>query len=162
MSLTLCLRLPIGTSLFGALFFFLQVTLAIAEPAISVDKNALAIDGYDPVAYFVEGKPALGTAQISHTWKGAVWHFANVDNREKFASNPEKFAPQYGGYCAYAMSGGGFAAGDGERWRIVEDKLYLNNNWLAQKLWNQNIPENIQDADGHWPKLAPKLDEGKS
>ena len=139
----------------AVLLMFSQLHMALAETSISSDKKGVAIDGYDAVAYFVEGKPALGSEKITHVWQGASWRFASVENRDKFAANPEKYAPQYGGYCAYAMSGGGFAAGDGERWRIVDDKLYLNNNWFAEKLWHQDISGNIRDANEHWPKLNP-------
>ena len=155
MSQSLLFRLA-GKIIFMAVFIMVsQLSTALAETAISSDKNGVAIDGYDPVAYFVEGKPVLGSEKIVHSWQGASWRFVSVENRDKFAADPGKYAPQFGGYCAYAMSGGGFAAGDGERWRIVDDKLYLNNNWFAEKLWTQDIPGNIRDADEHWPRLNP-------
>ena len=146
-----------------AVFLLLLFTTlhASAKTPVSSSKNGVAIDGYDAVAYFTLGKAVLGSEKFNHTWQGASWQFVTEEHRDKFAAEPEKYAPQYGGYCAYAMSDGGFAAGDGERWRIVDEKLYLNNNWLAQKLWEREVPENIRDADGHWPKLKPKLEEIK-
>jgi YHS domain-containing protein len=128
---------------------------AYAKPPISSGKDGVAVDGYDAVAYFTVGKPVLGSDAYTHSWQGATWKFSSAEHRDKFVAEPEKYAPQYGGYCAYAMSDAGFAAGDGERWAIVENKLYLNNNWLAQKLWEGEIPEDIRDADGHWAKIRP-------
>lgn len=148
-------------AIFLALVFFLVPFLAstetAAETAISGAKDGVAIDGYDPVAYFTLNKPTRGSEQFSHTWQGASWHFASAEHRDAFAAEPERYAPQYGGYCAYAMAGGGFAAGDGERWKVVDGKLYLNNNWFAQKLWDQDVPAYIRNADGQWPKVKPAV-----
>ena len=149
--------------LFLALVVFLVPILAgaetAAETAISGTKDGVAIDGYDPVAYFTLGKPTRGTEQFSYMWQGANWRFVSAENRDAFAAKPELYTPQYGGYCAYAMAGGAFAAGDGERWKIVDNKLYLNNNWLAQKLWSGDIRGYISNADRQWPKVNPA--EGK-
>jgi YHS domain-containing protein len=145
----------ISKTLLLLVFFLLMSFQACAKPPISSSKDGVAIDGYDAVAYFTLGKPVQGSEKITHSWQGATWRFVNEEHRDKFAAEPEKYAPQYGGYCAYAMSDAGFAAGDGERWAIVEDRLYLNNNWLAQKLWEREIPEDIRDADGHWVKIKP-------
>ena len=146
-----------------AVFLLLLFTTlhASAKSPISASKNGVAIDGYDAVAYFTQGSPVLGSDKFTHRWQGADWQFVNEKHRDTFAADPEKYAPQYGGYCAYAMSDGGFAAGDGERWRVVDDKLYLNSNWFAEKLWQREIPGNIRDANGHWPKVQPKLEEIK-
>jgi hypothetical protein len=122
--------------------------------------EGVAIGGYDPVAYFAEGKPRVGKPELTANWAGAKWQFATAKNRDLFVEAPEKYAPQFGGYCAYAMSSGKLADGDGERWRIVEGKLYLNNNWFAQQLWETNIPRNVQDADEHWPKVKARLESG--
>lgn len=139
---------------------FLAASASAASP-ISGAANGAAIDGYDPVAYFTQGKPQKGSAEFSAEWGGATWLFASAAHRDRFVQSPEKYAPQYGGYCAYAMSNGGQAPGDGERWRIVNDRLYLNNNWFAQKLWLDDVPENIRDADRHWLDVGPKLRAGE-
>lgn len=160
LQLSLFSRFP-AKAIFLALVFFLVPFPASAETAISGAGDGVAIGGYDPVAYFSLGKPTLGSEQFSYMWQGTNWRFASAENRDAFAAKPELYAPQYGGYCAYAMSGGGFATGDGERWKIVDNKLYLNNNWFAQKLWVGDIPGYIRDADNQWLKVKPGVDTGK-
>src|SRR5512135_2769630 len=113
-------------------FILLQslVLLAITRPALALDPidktGGVAIRGYDPVAYFTESKPVEGSKQFTFEWQGATWRFASAANRDLFAKTPEKYAPQYGGYCAYAVSQGHTATIDPQRWRIVDGKLYLN------------------------------------
>ncbi|MDW3176807.1 MAG: YHS domain-containing (seleno)protein [Acidimicrobiia bacterium] len=101
---------------------------------IKTDKNGLALEGYDTVAYFTEGSPTLGDPSITHEWKGATWHFASVENRETFISNPEEYAPQFGGHCAVARAQGMHVKGSPELWRIEDGKLFLNKNKLASKM----------------------------
>jgi YHS domain-containing protein len=120
--------------------------------------NGPALQGFDPVAYFTEGAPKEGDARFAHQWNGATWRFASAENRDRFQAEPERFAPQYGGYCAFAMSGGSFSPGDANRWRIVDGKLYLNANRFAQTLWESNIPRRVSDADGHWPAKKQELE----
>jgi hypothetical protein len=117
-----------------------------------------AIEGYDAVAYFTEGAPKLGDARFTHEWNGAVWRFASAENRDRFIAEPDSYAPQYGGHCAYAMSTDAFAPGDAKRWRVEGGKLYLNANLFAQKLWEVNIPKRVVDADGHWPARRAELE----
>ena len=118
-----------------------------------------AIEGYDPVTYFTEGKPVEGSSAHTYEWKGATWKFASRENRDSFAASPRKFAPQYGGYCAWAVSQGSTASIDPEAWRIVDGKLYLNYSKSIQKRWVQDIPGNIAKGDANWPKIAAKLAE---
>jgi YHS domain-containing protein len=122
--------------------------------------KGLAIDGYDPVAYFTDGKPEKGRPEFTADWAGTTWRFVSAEHRDRFKQTPEKYAPQYGGYCAYAMASGTLAAGNGKRWRLVNDKLYLNNNWLAQKLWEKDIPGKISEADKQYPPVKAKLEAG--
>jgi YHS domain-containing protein len=117
-----------------------------------------AIGGHDAVAYVADGAPKEGDARYTHEWNGATWRFASPENRDRFAADPQRYAPQYGGYCAYAMSGGSFSPGDAKRWRIVDGKLYLNANGFAQALWETNIPRRVLDADGHWPTKKLELE----
>ncbi|MEM9765532.1 MAG: YHS domain-containing (seleno)protein [Pseudomonadota bacterium] len=112
-----------------------------------------AIDGTDPVAYFTEGKPVEGSSDFTHEWNGATWRFSSAENRDLFVENPEKYAPQYGGYCAWAVAQGYTAATDPEAWAIVDDKLYLNYNQDVQARWNKDIPGFIASADGNWPTV---------
>lgn len=138
------------------LFLF---TLVVASTAYAIDPvnksflRGIAIHGHDPVAYFTEGKPVEGSRTYSYAWKGATWYFANAQNRDLFAKNPEKYAPQYGGYCAYAVSQGTTADIDPEAWRIVDGKLYLNLSKSIAKIWEEDIPGYIALANKNWPKL---------
>ena len=139
------------------LSLFVTGTALADSPIAAVNtEHGLAIKGYDPVAYFITGKPTPGLAQFSTTYKGATYRFASVENRDRFIAAPEKFVPQYGGYCAYAVSLNKTADIDPEEWAIVNDKLYLNNGFLAQKLWSLDKPGNIVRGDQNWP-LIPKL-----
>jgi hypothetical protein len=115
--------------------------------------RGLAIAGYDPVAYFAEGKPVAGSSDFTTEWKGATWRFASAAHRDQFAADPVKYAPQYGGYCAWAVSQGYTASSDPDAWRIVEGKLYLNYDKDIQKKWEIDIPGNIAKANESWPKL---------
>jgi YHS domain-containing protein len=125
-----------------------------AETKSEIFKNwrGIAIKGYDPVAYYKEGKPVEGSSKFELNWKGAKWRFASAENRDLFISEPEKYAPQYGGYCAWAVSEGYTAGVDPKNaWRIVGGKLYLNYNVDIQKKWAKDIPGNIKKADANWP-----------
>lgn len=117
-----------------------------------------AIGGHDAVAYFADGAPKEGDARYTHEWNGATWRFASPENRDRFTAGPQRYAPQYGGHCAYAMASGSFSPGDAKRWRIVDGKLYLNANIFAQGLWETNIPKRVLDADGHWPTKKLELE----
>ncbi len=121
-------------------------------PDIFTDNQSLAIRGTDPVAYFTEGEPVAGSAEFEHEWKGATWRFASAENRDLFVENPEQYAPQYGGYCAYAVANGYTASIDPEAWRIVDDKLYLNFSPRVQRLWQRDIPGHITQANANWPE----------
>jgi YHS domain-containing protein len=131
---------------------------ALADPTIAPvnTEHGLAIKGYDPVSYFITGKPTPGLAQFSTTYNGATYRFASADNRIRFLAAPEKFLPQYGGYCAYAIALNKIADIDPDEWAIVKDKLYLNNGFLAQTLWSFDKSGNIVKGDRNWP-LVPKL-----
>jgi len=112
-----------------------------------------AIDGYDPVSYFLGAMPQQGMETISCMWNGAMWYFASEDNRTLFESMPEKYAPQYGGYCAYAVSQGYTAKIDPLAWKIVDEKLYLNYNDKIQVKWEADQDEYIMYGDANWPKV---------
>jgi YHS domain-containing protein len=127
----------------------------LAGASVQAAEPELALQGHDAVAYFTLGKPTPGTPQFQTNYLGKRWQFKNQAHRDLFVAQPEKYAPQYGGYCAYAAANNALASGDPQRWRIVDDKLYLNNNWVAQKLWLRDVPGHITVADRNWPSLNP-------
>ena len=112
-----------------------------------------AIRGYDPVAYFKQGQAVEGQKEFQFIWKDAKWYFSSQENRNDFIRAPESYAPQYGGYCAWAVSQGYTANIDPEAWNIHEGKLYLNYSQEVKKTWAKDIPGNIQKGDENWPKL---------
>ncbi|MEM6839645.1 MAG: YHS domain-containing (seleno)protein [Cyanobacteria bacterium P01_C01_bin.120] len=128
-------------------------TKSEALPAVYV-QDAVAIAGADPVAYFTEGAYVPGSADFTHDWSGVTWQFATAENRDEFASNPGQYAPQYGGFCAWAVSQGYTAAVDPEAWKIVDGKLYLNYDKNIQARWERDIPGNIVKADANWPAVV--------
>jgi hypothetical protein len=138
-------------------YAILIVALLFAAPAGAQKVNSEggpAVRGTDVVAYFIEGKAVAGSPQFSHRWNGADWHFASAANRDAFAADPAKYAPQYGGFCAWAVSQNYTAPIDPEAWRIVNGKLYLNYSRLVQLRWQLDTDGNIAKADGNWPGLA--------
>lgn len=137
--------LPVGL----AVFAWPVRARAGAEPVFNTD--GIAIHGYDPVGYFENSAATDGDDRYRLRWRGSTWRFANGQNMEIFESNPMKFAPRYGGYCAYAMSKGAVATSVPEAWTIHEDRLYLNFSLGVRDIWRQDIPGNIERADGHWP-----------
>lgn len=116
--------------------------------------SGVAIKGYDPVAYFTEGRAVKGRSEFQYEWLGAKWHFANVANRDAFAKNSLKYAPQFGGYCAWAVSQNYTAGIDPDAWKIVDGKLYLNYSKSVQKTWEQDVPGNIRKGNENWWKLS--------
>jgi YHS domain-containing protein len=140
-------------------FIFLAAFALPAAHAVSPVNTTLfgvAIKGYDPVAYFEAGKPMKGDSAFAHEWSGATWRFASAANRDAFKAAPERYAPQYGGYCAWAVAQGYTAGIDPSAWKIVAGKLYLNYSPDVQKKWAGDEPGNIAKADQHWPKLLKK------
>lgn len=135
--------------------------IAISAPAAFADKDPiytakrsnLALQGYDTVAYFTVGEPTKGSAEYSTTYNGAEFRFASEENLNLFLGNPDQYAPQYGGYCAWAVAQGKTAKGDARRWAIVDDKLYLNYNKGIQRKWDKDRSGFISSADTNWPTV---------
>jgi hypothetical protein len=115
-----------------------------------------AVGGHDPVAYVTQGRPVPGARDITLTWKGASWRFANAGNRETFRADPERYAPAYGGYCAWAVAQNYRAKGDPRHWKIVEGRLYLNYDAQVQATWEKDIPGFIRKADANWPGVLAR------
>lgn len=135
-----------------ALFLLISAT-AFAQTAEVFTTDNQAIRGYDPVAYFTESKPVKGNPDFSYVYKDATWLFSSAANRDAFMAAPDKYMPQYGGYCAYGTSQGHKAPTEPEAWTIVDGKLYLNYNPKVKTKWSENQAKNIQAADQQWPKL---------
>lgn len=123
------------------------------EPVNESFFGGVAVHGVDVVAYFTEGKPVAGSEEFETSWNGAVWRFASAEHRDRFAAAPARYAPQYGGYCAWAVSQGYTADGDPENWKIVDGRLFLNYNREVQQRWEADIPGLVAKADANWPRL---------
>jgi hypothetical protein len=155
--------LPSSLATVRGLILAICGSLAVVGPALARGPeiytglvSATAVGGYDPVAYFTQGKAVAGKRNITFTWKGVTWRFATESNRDLFKDKPDSYAPQYGGYCAWAVSRGYTAKGDPRYWKIVDDKLYLNYDAGVQKDWEKDIPGNVDRADKNWPKVLDK------
>ena len=146
----------ISRSLYQALMttVFLVVTSCASQQVQEVYAPAgRAINGYDPVAFFTNNKPTLGTEEFKYNWKGANWYFASKENLQQFAASPERYAPQYGGYCAYGTAEGHKAPTKAETFTIEDGKLYFNYNNDVKKEWDKNRPAFISKADLAWPEV---------
>jgi len=150
-------------------YFLLQLSLAMAlvassfaaEPVNTLEKSGLfgyessgvAIRGYDTVAYFTESKAVKGSPKFSTEWNGATWHFSKQEHLDLFVANPEDYAPQYGGYCAYGVAAGSLVKIEGDLWDIIDNKLYLNYNKSLQDKWRVDKDGYIATADDKFEGL---------
>jgi YHS domain-containing protein len=136
------------------------LVVAAAAPAaaqrVNADRKGLAVKGYDVVAYFVDGRAVPGDASFEHTANGVRYRFASAANRDRFAREPERFVPQYGGFCAWAVSRGYTADTDPLAWRIVEGRLFLNYDRSVQRQWETDVRGNVAKGDTNWPGLSRK------
>ena len=146
-------------------FVLLLLLTTSALPSFATEKTSfnlghssgLAMDGYDVMSYWRGGKPEKGNEQYKLEYDNAIWVFASQQHLDTFASDPEKYAPQFGGHCAYAASRGYLADVDPFAWRIWKDRLYLNFSPGVQRLWAGSIDENIQSGNANWPQIDPAL-----
>ncbi len=125
----------------------------LAETPVVFSQHGLALGGSDPVAYFRKGKVVAGHAGLTVMWRGAVWCFESLASRDAFERNPRAFAPQYGGYCAMALTQGVLAPSDPEAWAIHEDRLYLNHSMAARERWLSDPATHIRMADQNWSSV---------
>jgi YHS domain-containing protein len=137
------------------------VVAAWPRPAQAADtpvfsRAGAAINGYDPVAYFTEGAPVKGDAAFITMWNGADWRFSSAANQAAFEADPGAYAPQYGGYCAYAVANGYTARTDPDAWSVVDGKLYLNYSRRVRGLWLQDVPGHVASADANWPGVLAR------
>lgn len=124
------------------------------EPIYTGLFNDRAVSGYDTVEYFKSGTPTKGKKAFKLEHMGAEWRFASQENLEAFKADPQKYMPQYGGYCAWAMARGYTASGDPKQWKIVDGKLYLNYDAKVKATWEENIPHFISEADKRYPTIV--------
>lgn len=126
---------------------------ALAE---NTEQATVAVSGYDVVSYHSEQGPLRGNGYFVTKHDGGTYLFANKQNKERFDSNPEKYVPAYGGYCAYGVSVDKKFYSDPQVWRIVDGKLYLNLDVKIQKTWLKDVPGSIKKADANWPRIKDK------
>lgn len=141
----------------------LSVALATTSIAAGVELNAsstgLALQGYDPVAYFTQGEPTKGDYRISSVYNDATYRFASEEHKAAFDADPESYLPQYGGYCAFGAAMGFKFDGDPEYWKIVDGELFLNLSKDIQVRWEEDIPGLVERADTNWTEIADKAPE---
>ncbi|WP_026959737.1 YHS domain-containing (seleno)protein [Aliagarivorans taiwanensis] len=147
---------PLALLLVLASIFLPGQVMAAKDPIFTPWSSNKAIRGYDPVAYFTQQAAVKGSKQYTLEWQGADWLFSSAENLAAFEAEPERYAPQYGGYCAYALANDELAPIDPEQFTIVDGKLYLNYSAKIQQRWLKNRDEYISDADGHWPTVLER------
>lgn len=135
----------------GGYLFLRSLGMFASAPVYANGEGA--IGGYDPVAYFTRGQPLIGSPEFTHDWNGASWRFASAAHRDEFALAPTKYAPQFGGYCAKAISDNYTARGDGRVWAIVDGKLYLNFDESVAREWSADRARRIASAEARWPTV---------
>ncbi|MGV6812895.1 MAG: YHS domain-containing (seleno)protein [Brevirhabdus sp.] len=128
-------------------------TILLAATPRWYTADGAAINGYDPVAYFTDAKPVEGNRDFALDWDGATWLFASAANRDLFLADTMKYAPKYGGYCAYAVSRGYTATTSPRAWSVYEDRLYLNYSRSVRALWAVDKAGNVAKADANWPRV---------
>ena len=132
-----------------------QSSMAGEARRINAGADNVAIEGYDTVAYFTMGRPMKGDPEFTYSWNGATWQFSEAEHRDMFAEEPERYAPQFGGFCSMALAYGQIAEVDPEVWTIVDGKLYLNFNKSVREKFRRNLKENIKKADENWRNTSP-------
>ena len=148
-------RLRMVVGLLVTLAWSAQVQAA-QDPIFSAPGTDLAVSGYDAVAYFADGRAVPGDEAYHYAWNGAAWRFASQAHLDQFKADPARYAPQFGGYCAWAVSQGYTASADPMAWRIVDGRLYLNYDQNVKKTWEQDVPGNIAKGEANWPTVLDK------
>jgi YHS domain-containing protein len=139
--------------------FFSALALPLAAQTkilLNLDKAGLAIQGYDPVAFFTDGKPLKGKPEFPARHNGAIYYFASKEHRDLFKADPRKYEPQFGGFCAYAVSRGYTAKIDPEAFQIVDGRLLLQYSKGVRDDFNKDTKGNLAKADANWPDLLEK------
>ena len=146
-----------------AKLFSLKTIVAAASLSISslsfagidteTDKNGVILAGHDAVAYFTQNKPVLGNTKYTAVYNDAIYRFSSAANRDTFNSNPEKYAPMYGGFCAFGTTFGKKFEIDGKAFEVVDGRLYVNKNKDVYKAWKEDVPKHLQEANAQWPTI---------
>ena len=145
-------------SIAGALLGLVMLPFAAFSEAEVHVKDGKAVSGYDVVAYFTEGKPVEGNGAFTASHNGAEYQFSSAENRDLFSANPDAYAPQYGGYCAFGTAMGRKFDGDPNAWHIADNKLYLNLNKNIQERWIADVPGFVKGANNNWPIIQSLSD----
>lgn len=140
----------------GAMALVATLGLAAQQPARYLDRGGVALGGYDAVAYFTESRAVKGDPRFEFSWDGATWRFVSAEHRDRFAREPQRYAPQFGGYCAYAVSRGYTASADPEAWSVVNGKLYVNYSMRVKKTWEKDPAGYIARGESNWPAVLQK------
>ena len=144
--------------LFSLILFTFSVSCSVAQTTQYFNSGGVAIKGYDPVAYFSENAAVEGSKQFSYSWQNVEWHFKNQVNLDSFKANPEKFVPQFGGYCAYGASENHKSPTEPVAFTIIDQKLYLNYNLKVKELWLKDTKGRIEKAERNWVTLKDKTE----
>ncbi len=137
----------------AAMLALLFSTFSFAGVDTETDDNGVILAGHDAVAYFTEGKPVEGNASITAVYNDAIYRFSSEENRNAFLKNPTKYAPAYGGFCAYGMTFGKKFEIDGKAFEVVDGVLYVNKNPDVYKAWKKDVPKHLKEANAEWPKV---------
>ena len=128
----------------------------LADPKPNVDQAGLAIQGYDPVAFFTDGKPILGDEKFHSTYHEVTYRFASAEHLQMFQVNPAKYEPQFGGYCAYGVAKGALAPVRIDAFQIVDGRLLMQHDTEVRDAFSKNADGNLAAADKNWPNLKGK------
>jgi YHS domain-containing protein len=161
--------MKLGNRKFLFLVVFVGIAVLLAAcgkresfAAVNTNGEGVALKGFDAVAYFAVDKAVEGNPRYEYAWNGVKWLFSNAENLQRFKQDPKAYAPQFGGYCSYAVSRGYTADGDPNAWKIVDGKLYLNYSPEVKELWEQDQQQNIEKGKEHWEEFKTKKPEHKS
>lgn len=148
-------KYPMSGLLLAAVLF-VSAGASAAPIDQNADANDVALHGHDPVSYFKAGAPARGKADMTVVHEGVIYRFASAANRDAFRQDPERYAPQFGGFCAMGTAMGLKLDVDPQAWRVVDGKLYLNLNKDVQKKWLSDVPGHLSQANAKWPEIKDK------
>jgi YHS domain-containing protein len=148
--------MKLKNALFAVVLFIVGAAVSTVAFASDYAHSTPGLSGYDPVAYFTEGKPVKGSGFHTAVHEGVTYAFASEEHLKQFQADPQKFLPAYGGYCAYGLAVGKKFVADPEVWRIVRGKLYMNLDKNIQGKWEKNIEGYIKQADANWTKIRDK------